>query len=179
MLQNVAFAGQWRISSKKGHNVTWCAKHTMGTDLFVPMVYCLTVDIFPSNFSENDYLAGTMSTTVVKRLKAHVACQGIPNTAKSALSNRMLFSPFWTTVTHHHSDRSPIQPIRFSVTIPKQYYQWKQAYSSYGLCRSNMISKATNNVRKPSMTGQLKTWTCLPQVTVWECSLWHPTLSWQ
>ncbi|XP_030578703.1 uncharacterized protein K02A2.6-like [Archocentrus centrarchus] len=52
----------------------------VGTDLFMfdNRDYLITVDYF-SNFWEIDYLADTKSTTVIKKLKAHFARQGIPD----------------------------------------------------------------------------------------------------
>lgn len=56
----------------------------VGTDLFVfdSKDYLITVDYF-SNFWEIDYLADTKSTTVIRKLKAHFARQGTPDTVVS------------------------------------------------------------------------------------------------
>jgi len=56
----------------------------VGTDLFVfdSKDYLITVDYY-SNFWEIDDLADTKSTTVIKKLKAHFACQGIPDSVIS------------------------------------------------------------------------------------------------
>lgn len=52
----------------------------VGTDLFTfdNKDYLITVD-YHSNFWEIDYLSDTKSTTVIKKLKAHFARQGIPD----------------------------------------------------------------------------------------------------
>ena len=51
----------------------------VGTDLFMfdNKDYLITVD-YLSNFWEIDYLTDTKSTTVIRKLKAHFARQGIP-----------------------------------------------------------------------------------------------------
>uniref|UniRef100_A0AAQ4PPW8 Gypsy retrotransposon integrase-like protein 1 n=1 Tax=Gasterosteus aculeatus aculeatus TaxID=481459 RepID=A0AAQ4PPW8_GASAC len=56
----------------------------VGTDLFVfdNKNYLITVDYW-SNFWEIDYLVDTKSTTVIKKLKAHFARQGIPDSVMS------------------------------------------------------------------------------------------------
>lgn len=56
----------------------------VGTDLFVfdNKNYLITVDYW-SNFWEIDYLIDTKSTTVIKKLKAHFARQGIPDSVMS------------------------------------------------------------------------------------------------
>lgn len=52
----------------------------VGTDLFVfnNRDYLITVDYF-SNFWEIDYLPDTKSSTVINKMKAHFARQGIPD----------------------------------------------------------------------------------------------------
>lgn len=72
----------------------------VGTDLFTfdSKNYLITVD-YNSNFWEVDYLPDTKSSTVIRKVKAHFARQGVPY---------RLFSRQWPTV--HVPRVSPFQP---------------------------------------------------------------------
>lgn len=80
--------GQWTQNSKKRHCtlMIWQADPgpEVGTDLFPfhNKDYLITVD-YNSNFWEVDYLPDTKSSTVIRKLKAHFACQGIPDVVVS------------------------------------------------------------------------------------------------
>lgn len=62
------------------HKITDRPWAKVGTDLFSfeGRDYLITVDYF-SNFWEIDYLPDTISSTVIRKLKAHFARQGIPD----------------------------------------------------------------------------------------------------
>uniref|UniRef100_A0A8C7YWC8 Gypsy retrotransposon integrase-like protein 1 n=1 Tax=Oryzias sinensis TaxID=183150 RepID=A0A8C7YWC8_9TELE len=83
----------------------------VGTDLFCfdNRDYLITVDYY-SNFWEIDYLPDTKSTTVIKKLKAHFARQGIPDTVISDNGPQFTsqeFKRFSRQWEFHHRTSSP------------------------------------------------------------------------
>ncbi|KAK7901627.1 hypothetical protein WMY93_018396 [Mugilogobius chulae] len=100
--------------SLQPHDFSYRPWAKVGTDLFSwrDKDYMVTVDYF-SNFWEVDYLPDTKSTTVIHKLKAHFARQGIPDVLVSDNGpqySSQEFKSFSTKWEFQHRTSSPGYP---------------------------------------------------------------------
>ena len=121
------------------HEVTDRPWAKVGTDLFSfeGRDYLITVDYY-SNFWEMDYLPDTLSSTVIRKLKAHFARQGIPE----------------VVVSNNGPQYSSREFEKFS-----QKWEFTHTTSSPGYPQSNgkaesAVKTAKRLMRKAKMSGQ-------------------------
>lgn len=97
--------------------------------------------------------------------------------SKPKAPDRILISTLWTIATHQHTSKIWHQS---SIVASQSLYQNTTANENKLTpakdCAGETGSRKQSTTSE-SLLGQLKTWTHLPQVTMWECSLCHPALS--